>query len=118
MYCEKNIDPSALLEAAGDELDIATELLELFFDLTRQEMDRLVDAAAAGDAKSVSEAAHKIVGSSVTCGLMELAAALRDLEQRSKHNLPADIDERIERMQALLKQAQSFFQNYFAEQLP
>lgn len=118
MHLETNIDPSVLLAAAGDELDIALELLKMFFDLTKPEMDRLIEAAASGDANSVSEAAHKIVGSAVTLGLEGLAADLRDLEQRSKHALPADIDERIQRMQAHLEQARSFFQTHFAEQLP
>ncbi len=118
MHSGINIDPSVLLEAAGGERDIATDLLEMFFDQTGREMDRLINATVSGDAMAVSEAAHKMVGSSVTCGLMDLAADLRDLEQRGKHALPADIDERIQRLQAHLEHARSFFQNHFAEQLP
>ena len=78
----------------------------------------MMDAAASGDAKTVSEAAHKIVGSSVTCGLNGLAADLRDLEQRCKHELPADINERIQRAQTHLEQARSYFQNQLSKSLP
>ncbi len=117
MCCEnkKDIDPSILFDAASGDLEIVAELLELFFDLTGQEMDRLVGAAAVGDAKAVSEAAHKIVGSSAACGLVGLAAGLRELEQRCKQGLPDDMDERIRRMEIQLECAQDFFENRIGE---
>lgn len=117
MCDERDIDSEALFDAAGGEPEVVEELLELFFDLTGQEVIRLVSAAADGDANAVAEAAHKIVGSSATLGLGGLATDLRELEQRCKQGLPDDMDERIRRIKDHLTFAHDFFEHRIKEGL-
>ena len=112
MSVKKNIDLSALIEAAGGDSAIMTELVRIFFDTTNREMDRLNDAVDDGDFETISRVAHKLVGSSMACGLIALATDLRELEQLSKPSLPEDIDERILHIERALAEAQILIQNH------
>ena len=98
------IDSQTLIESACDDRELACELLDMFLEQARSEMDRLTDATRQGDAGLVSLIAHKLVGSAVACGFDGLASELRSLELCSKQDMPDDISERYERLEQLLEE--------------
>jgi len=98
MNVSETIDITLLMEASGDDRDIAIDLIHLFFDLTGKELDRLEDAAGNGDAATVSAVAHKCAGSSVACGITTLGALLRALELDAKQDLPTNLSDQLKRI--------------------
>lgn len=89
-----------------------TELVEIFFNSTNEEMERMNDAVDSDDFTTISRVAHKLVGSSVACGLITLAHDLRELEQLSKTGIPLDLDERIQQIERKLAEAQILIKNH------
>ncbi|MBM4153147.1 MAG: hypothetical protein FJ220_06470, partial [Kiritimatiellaceae bacterium] len=79
----QTFDVERLLETSGDDRSLAVELLSLYLELTGKELDRLQIVASIGDNKSIHSIAHKCAGSSITCGMQELADILRELEYAS-----------------------------------
>ncbi len=92
-----------LLESAGDDRALAGDLLELFEEQAVEEIGILADAAQRCDAKQLARTAHKLVGSAVACGFVDLSQELRSLELHCLHNIPADIVQRIEVLNLLLE---------------
>lgn len=91
----KSIDIDRLMEASGSDPALAEELVELYLELTGKEVVLLQKAAEAGDTAAVHAIAHKCAGSSVTCGMKELAETLRNLEYETFSGLPDDLSERL-----------------------
>lgn len=117
MISQPSIDPSILLDAVCDDRQTAIDLLNMFFELTRMEMERLTASITDGDAATASAAAHKIAGSSVSCGLNHLAAGLREIETLCKEAIPADIDDRLQLIDRQLGEGRQFFENHLECQL-
>jgi len=97
-------DVQTLLESAGDDRELAVELLEMFQEQAMEEIGVLTDASQRCDAKEVARTAHKLVGSAVACGFISLSKELRSIELQGLHNGSADIKERIEILNQLLEE--------------
>lgn len=111
MSAENKIDLSALIEASDGDSALMGELVNLFFDSTNREMDKLNDAVDDEDFKAISRVAHKLVGSSMACGLAQLAIDYRELELCTKTTLPDDLDERVARIERMLAESQIQLKN-------
>lgn len=93
---ETSLDIDALMDACAGDREVAVELVGLFCEATGPEFSRLESAAAGRNASELSAAAHKCAGSSGTCGMLELARHLRELEVASADGIPPDLDARMD----------------------
>lgn len=95
MNALKTIDVTILMDAAGGDRDMAVELIQLYLDLTAKELVLLEEAVANGDAPAIHAIAHKCSGSSMTCGMNEMAGLMKDLEYESSLGLLDDAHNRL-----------------------
>ena len=110
------IDPEVLLESVCGDKETALELLDLFFELVGREMDDIGNAIAAEDVASVAALAHKMVGSSMACGLAGFAGGMADMEKECRKNgMPSDAGERVQRLALQLSEARAFFESSWKE---
>jgi HPt (histidine-containing phosphotransfer) domain-containing protein len=100
------IDVQTLLESAGEDFELAGDLLNLFAEQVCEEMDALADACT-GDPARVASIAHKLVGSAVACGFVAFSTELRALELRCLQDLPDDIEERIGHLEELFEESRT-----------
>jgi len=91
----KTIDSTVLMDAAGGDRNMAAELLQLYMDLTAKELVLLEEAILSGSAPAVHAIAHKCAGSSMTCGMSEMAGLMKDLEYESSLGLLEDAQKRL-----------------------
>jgi HPt (histidine-containing phosphotransfer) domain-containing protein len=69
--------------ALGDKAKVR-ELVELYLTQAEQLMKRIEAGLQAGSAKEVEQAAHKLCGSSASCGIESVVAPLRELERMGR----------------------------------
>ncbi len=101
------IDRDFLLETFDGDCAEASQVLVLLFDTAREQMLQMRIALQAGDRDLLKRGAHRISGSTATCGLFGINDRLRDLEARS-HDEPlpalaaqvADIDTLLQKAEA------------------
>ena len=113
MNIPDGMDMAVLMDAACNDQEIAATLMQLFFELTKQEQTRLNDAVAQGNAPTASAVAHKVAGSCASCGLNRLAALFRETEHLCKETLPGDINERIQAITQEMTQVRLDLEKYF-----
>lgn len=102
------------MEASCDDRDIAVDLVQLFFELTGQEMVGLKEAADTGNTESVVSISHKCAGSSSSCGLLALANMLRTIELDAKQNgLPDDLQDRLKKIDEEMNAAKAGLEAHF-----
>lgn len=99
------IDPKTLMESASDDREFASELLEMFMEQARSGFQEILISARASDSDAAAEMAHKMVGSCLACGFLELGEALRDLELRCRQGEPVDVLAHVDRMMVALEEA-------------
>jgi len=80
MNASKTIDMQLLMDCSGHDNELASELIRLFLELADHDMAALGQAVADGDAAEVRAITHKCAGSSLTCGMRDLAELMRALE--------------------------------------
>lgn len=105
------IDFERLREVAADDTELINEILELYFSQTHEMLDEIKSAIAVGDAERIYRAAHKVLGSSATCGMDAVVPAFRELEQAGKSG-------NLENTQSFLNEAEQRFdelKNYLQE---
>lgn len=83
---ESPIDFERLREVSADDVELMNELIDLYFPQTRELLDELKNAVAQKNAGAVYQAAHKALGSSVTCGMTAVIEPLRELEEVGRNN--------------------------------
>ncbi|WP_298860725.1 ATP-binding protein [uncultured Sulfitobacter sp.] len=66
------------------------DLVRKYMTDTSERFDKVIVAAAAQDAKTISEQAHSIKGSSLVLGFTNMAEMARDLEHRAREGQPCD----------------------------
>lgn len=75
---------SAIAEDLGlDEADYL-ELLDLFVDTSRGDLEKLADAIAAGDPQQGTFAAHSLKGAAGNIGLVEFSNTARCIEDATR----------------------------------
>ena len=68
------------------------ELVDLYFAQATDLMNGLRGAINSGSAKDVNHFAHKLVGSSLACGMSAMVLPLRELEKRGKEGRLGDAE--------------------------
>lgn len=102
-----------LMDAACQNQEIASGLMNLFFELTGQEQARLAVVIAEGNSASASAVAHKIAGSCASCGMSGLAARFRELEHLCKTSIPEDVNERLQTIDREMQEVRRSLELYF-----
>jgi len=74
------VDMERLMEFSDGTPDSIRELILLYLDQTRKQLDQLAAAVKGGNASEMRRIAHSSAGASATCGMMPLANFLRELE--------------------------------------
>lgn len=74
------VDVERLREISGDDAELMNELIDLYLSQTRELLDELKIAIAEKKSDVIYKAAHKALGSSVTCGMEAVVPALKQLE--------------------------------------
>lgn len=96
----------ALEQTAGDE-ELLEELLDLFRDASKGDLEQLKTAVEAGDASSIVTAAHSLKGASASLGIegiRELAAAMESAARDGSVDVAKD---NLGSMTAMLDQLNS-----------
>jgi CheY-like chemotaxis protein/HPt (histidine-containing phosphotransfer) domain-containing protein len=74
------VDVERLMEFSDGTPESLRELITLYLDQTRKQLDQLLVAVQASDAPEVRRIAHSSAGANATCGMITLAPLLRELE--------------------------------------
>ena len=78
------IDFERLREISDNDRDLMNEIVELYFQQTREGLNNLKTAAAAGDSEAIYFHAHKCAGGSATVGMKAIVRVFRKLESDSR----------------------------------
>ncbi|WP_372808285.1 Hpt domain-containing protein [Pontiella sp.] len=98
-------DLGTLLESAGDDQELAGDLLDMFAEQARGELEAMADLVRTGDSKQMATIAHKLVGSAVACGFDGLSKELRAMELRCLQGLPDDVGKQIDALRRLFEES-------------
>lgn len=98
------IDKQTFMESAGNDLELAQNLLTLFEEQVQDGMNNLTDAVCTGNAALVASVAHKLVGSAVACGFIGLSEHLRNIELGSQVQISADIELQINNLKQIFEE--------------
>ena len=74
------VDAERLMEFSDGTVESLRELINLYLDQTRKQVDQLHAAIAGGNAPEVRRIAHSSAGASATCGMVTMSPLLRELE--------------------------------------
>ena len=112
---ETLVDLGQLRDAAdGDPAEMRL-LATLFLEQADELMPRLAEALAEGSAKEVNSLAHKLAGSSASCGMAALVPVLRALEQMGKTGDLRVAGECHERVLTTFERTRQFLQTHFPQ---
>lgn len=78
------VDLEQFQSACLGNVELMHELLGLYFGQAAQIMAGLEKAIQAGDVPEVDHLAHKLAGSSMSCGMSSVVPSLRRLERNAK----------------------------------
>jgi HPt (histidine-containing phosphotransfer) domain-containing protein len=81
---EPAVNFEQLREASGEDPGFLNDLAKLYFEQAGDIMAALVVALEKRSAPDVNYLAHKLAGSSLSCGMSAMAAPLRELEARGR----------------------------------
>lgn len=76
-------DKAYALQQAGDDSELVEELLDIFKDSLRTDLELMAKGLAEGSASTVYRAAHSIKGGAASLGIAAIAELALDLEQQS-----------------------------------
>ena len=74
------VDVERLMEFSDGTAESLRELINLYLDQTRKQLDQLQLAVKTSNAPEVRRIAHSSAGASATCGMITMAPLLRELE--------------------------------------
>ena len=75
-----------LSENIGLEEDEYLEIVELFLETTKTDLEKLGSGIHNDDTHQVVEAAHSIKGASANLGLMEISEVAKKVERKARQN--------------------------------
>ena len=104
------VDAERLMEFSDGTVESLRELINLYLDQTRKQMDQLHAAIAGGNAPEVRRIAHSSAGASATCGMVTMSPLLRELEHLGAEEhldgaagLAAQVEEQFARVREQLE---------------
>jgi PAS domain S-box-containing protein len=108
------VDVERMHEMMGDEAAEFSEILNLYLDEMRKNLDLLDGAVAVGDRREVELLAHNCAGASANCGMTAVSIPFRELEEAGR-------TDRLAVAPAALAQAHKLFaetRNFLAHHAP
>jgi CheY-like chemotaxis protein/HPt (histidine-containing phosphotransfer) domain-containing protein len=78
------VDVSRLKEVSDDDPDLLVEMVDLYLEESADFIQKLGTAIQNGAAKDIERLAHTYAGASVSCGMVAVVPALRDLERMGR----------------------------------
>lgn len=103
------IDFERLREVSDNDAEVFYELVELYFSETGNQLIELKGAVEEKDFDSIYRAAHKILGSSLTCGMNKIVPPLQSLEQDGKNRNSENAGQLFEQTLHAFEQMREFF---------
>jgi HPt (histidine-containing phosphotransfer) domain-containing protein len=110
------IDLSRLEEFTGGDPEQFRELTDLYLSQAMEQVPRLRQAVASGAPREVEQLAHKLAGSSSTCGMVRISPPLRSMEEKARSgsmdgmaDLLARVEAELERIRVRVAELQSGF---------
>ena len=91
-----------LAENLGLEEDEYLELLELFIDTGRADIEKLRSAISGGNAEEAAKAAHSLKGASGNLGLMEIYDVALKSEEKARNNSLDGLAESVQKLEEQL----------------
>src|SRR5262249_5092381 len=82
----------------SDRPDLVTRVLRLYLERSPEQLQAIVDAAAAADASRLARAAHALKGGSGNLGLLQIADLLGRIEQLAKQGQLAEVSPLMSRL--------------------
>jgi CheY-like chemotaxis protein/HPt (histidine-containing phosphotransfer) domain-containing protein len=89
---EPPVDMKQLQEVSEEDPGRVRELITLYLSQADELMEGVDGAIKVGSAGEVNRLAHKLVGSSLTCGMTAIVSPLREMERQSKQGRLSDAD--------------------------
>ena len=92
-------------EQSGGDPELLAELLALFIDSSRSDLQKIRDGLAAGDGNAVADAAHSIKGAAASLGVEGLRHEAHAIEKQGRAARLVDID--LGAIEAMIEQLSS-----------
>ncbi len=90
---EPPVDMKRLQEVSEEDPGRVRELITLYLSQAGELMEGMDGAIKAGSAGEVNRLAHKLVGSSLTCGMAAIVGPLREMEREAKQGRLSGADQ-------------------------
>lgn len=97
------MDIQKLADVQGLDLEDFLEIADLLVTTTRDDIRKIRDALAAGDAGAAGSAAHSIKGAAGNMGFMNLSDAAKAIEMQARSNDMGSIAAELEGLAAMLE---------------
>jgi PAS domain S-box-containing protein len=83
-FDERPVNMGQLTEITGGDAEQTRQILGIYFEQAEELLRHLHAAVEAGAAAEIARIAHKLAGSSATCGIRAVASPLRTLEHQAQ----------------------------------
>ncbi|HVM51224.1 MAG TPA: response regulator [Candidatus Acidoferrum sp.] len=112
------VDMERLLEFADHDPASLRELVTLYVDQTKTQLQQLEAAVQAAAAPEVRRLAHSCAGASATCGVRRIVPLLRQLENQGAEGNLANADATARQATAEFQVVRQFLDSYLATHAP
>jgi CheY-like chemotaxis protein/HPt (histidine-containing phosphotransfer) domain-containing protein len=112
---EPTVDIERLKEISDGSPERLRELIGLYFSQAEELIIGTGAAIAAGSPKEVTRLAHKLAGSSLSCGMTAIVPSLQELEQQGKQGRLSEADRLLAEAKEKLKSIRLRLSDYLAD---
>jgi HPt (histidine-containing phosphotransfer) domain-containing protein len=112
---EMLLDREVLDETAELGMDALQELLDMYLTQADEIIGALEAAIRAEESGNVVDLAHKLIGSSVVCGVTAMVPPLRALEQQGRMDQLADANQVLNQVSERLRLSRHLLAEYVAK---
>jgi HPt (histidine-containing phosphotransfer) domain-containing protein len=109
------VNQELLRENSDGTLKGLKMLVDLFLDQTGQNLEKLRKAFEARDAVGMRTIAHKMAGSSATCGAADLSTLFREMEKLGMENRLREASSLLPRLEKEFDRVRSFLLRWMSE---
>jgi HPt (histidine-containing phosphotransfer) domain-containing protein len=111
------VDVDCLRESASDDPEMLKELVELYLQQAEEQLNELREAIEKGESKEIYRLAHKLVGSSATCGMIAIVPSLVELERIGREENLDGVKIHLKEAQTALNRIKAFLNESFIKQI-
>lgn len=112
---DPTVDIERLKEISDGSPERLRELISLYFSQAEELIKGVGAAIAAGSAKEVTRLAHKLAGSSLSCGMTAIVPSLQKLEQQGKQGRLSEADRLLAEAKEKLKSIRCQLADYLPD---